>query len=88
MDETRKEIAAVVDALGGQNATARLLRDKYPKKYPNIRQGHVWRWLNLASELPPQYVNDLIALAAECGYEARAHLLCPSTFENPEAAPV
>lgn len=74
-----------VDVAGGQSALAKALTKRMKRESRPIRQGHVWKWLNISKRLPELYVFHAEAITEERGDKVPAFELCPALFEGKAA---
>lgn len=78
-------LVKAVKIVHGQSALAKALTKRMKREHRPIRQGHVWKWLNISKRLPELYVLHVEAITAEHGDKVPACELCPALFENKAA---
>lgn len=64
-----------VDVLGGQTALANICGG-------NVKQQHVWNWLNRDKRLPDRYAIRVSRACQAAGTDVPAERLCPEMFDD------
>ena len=66
-----------IRTIGGQTATALVISEKTGR---NIRQQHVWNWLNRDGGVPPEYAVVLEEIILLQGGSLTRQQLCPKFY--------
>jgi DNA-binding transcriptional regulator YdaS (Cro superfamily) len=77
---SKESLLNAIEIVGGQVALANEICARIPDC--KVRQGHIWKWLNLSKEpVPPaEYV---IAIAQAVDYRITPHELRPDIYPHP-----
>ena len=80
-----KSLEKAVFLAGGQSALADALKRLKPDERKNLRQGHIWKWLNRSVALmpPAEYVLDIEKIV---NGEVSRHDLRPDLYPAEENA--
>jgi len=70
-------LQCVVEAFGGQSALAKAISKRTGR---NIKQQHVWNWLNRDGGLPPAYAPLIESLCRERNLHITCSHLCPAFY--------
>ena len=72
-------LAKAVAVLGGQSGMARELEARTNKQ---VKQQHVWNWINRSGRLPDRFAFAVQAATEEAGETVLAEDLCPDLFPS------
>lgn len=78
---SKEYLSKAIGIVGGQVALAAAICSRVPAC--RVRQGHIWKWLNISRvKVPP--AEYTIAIAQAVDFQITPHDLRPDIYPNPE----